>query len=590
MLDTLLEIGKTLRNAENFVDALKHHRYIKQAPKGDEKMPVRYISIPVGDDGIINAEKQQEITNENAISKLFYLTYKSGEADSLVKYIYGDLLYGLDKDGNATGYYKRGDKENKQKAFQKNSFERGTEDAVFFNDTVIKSFRESFQQNYPKIEKLLADVKPKESIFIHFDFNGKHWYELHHEMEQINKKLLQEFVLKSEQGGYILGKFIYKTLAAGGRGTPNFSSSNSYRNKLFPNIEDVLDLIYAIDYSKKALISERNIKIIILPRGEKLQPEQIEKFFERGKNSMDDAEQAEEQFAKEHQESSQDNFLDSMFDAPLTNTSANIEQFDFIFSKRGDSASSPDVDLVEISGIQKSLLAHLSGRIRDIRFPLQKERDEKFPKRPKDFIGLEIRSAFYHILADTTKKQNKYQSHLFKVLPQIYTGTYYRDDKLLPALIEKTEFNIRNDSPNFNLLKYDYQFLCSIRNTGDNTMQEMIDSPSYKAGFLLGKMAQPVRQNIASFEKNYVGLLSRRISDLSGVISFAGFLNEKLNIHESVYRNLQEKFVELAGLIKTMPHSSYNKQYCAFGFFEGYYSFEKKAGENPEIPTTKSTN
>jgi hypothetical protein len=408
-------------------------------------------------------------------------------------------------------------------------------------------------------------------------------------MGQINKKLLQEFVLKSEHGGYILGKFIYKTLAAGGRGTPNFSISNSYRNKLFSNIDEVLDLIYAIDYSKKALIAERNIKIIILPRGENLKPEQIEKFFERGKNSMDDAEQAEEQLTKEHQESGQENFLDSMFDAPLTNTSENIEQFDFIFSKRGDSASSPDVDLVEISGIQKSLLAHLSERIRDIRFSIQKERDEKFPKRPKDFVGLEVRSAFYHILADATKKQSKYQSHLFKVLPQIYTGTYYRDDKLLPAFIEKTELNIRNDSPNFNLLKYDYQFLYSIRNTGDNTMQEMIDSPSYKAGFLLGKMAQPVRQNITSFEKNYVGLLSRRISDLNGVVSFAGFLNEKLNIHETAYKNLREKYVELADLLKAMPHTSYNKQYCAFGFFEGYYSYEKKANET-NGDTVESTN
>jgi hypothetical protein len=217
--------------------------------------------------------------------------------------------------------------------------------------------------------------------------------------------------------------------------------------------------------------------------------------------------------------------FDSLFEPVVEGVSENIVQFDFIFSKRSDSLSTPDVDLVEISGIDKSLLANLSERIKEIRRAISKERNELYPKRPKNFINLEVRNAFRNILGDTTKGQKKYQSHLFKTLPQIYTGTYYRDDVLLPAFIEKTEFNIRNDEPNYNLLKYDFYFLTKIQNSTTDKLMEMENSPSYKAGTLLGKMAKPLGYKINSFQKNYVGLLSRRISDKRSLMDFANFIN-----------------------------------------------------------------
>lgn len=153
-------------------------------------------------------------------------------------------------------------------------------------------------------------------------------------------------------------------------------------------------------------------------------------------------------------------------------------------------------------------------------------------------------------------------------------------------LEKKTEFNIRNENSNYNLLKFDYEFLTRLRVDGGNEMEKMTDSKSYRAGKLLGQLAQPVSWEIKSFEKNYVGLLSRRISDKQGLVLFANFINEKLAIHERAYPSLREKFVELAGLLSEISHTEYHRNYCAFGFFESYFAkFEKpeKQAESTEV-------
>ena len=80
--------------------------------------------------------------------------------------------------------------------------------------------------------------------------------------------------------------------------------------------------------------------------------------------------------------------------------------------------------------------------------------------------------------------------------------------------------------------------------------KQCTNSNSYKAGKLLGQLAQPVSWEIKSFEKNYVGLLSRRISDKEGLIAFSNFINEKLAIHERAYPSLKDKFIELCRFVK----------------------------------------
>ncbi|HEX9960582.1 MAG TPA: hypothetical protein VGB00_06600, partial [Pyrinomonadaceae bacterium] len=60
----------------------------------------------------------------------------------------------------------------------------------------------------------------------------------------------------------------------------------------------------------------------------------------------------------------------------------------------------------------------------------------------------------------------------------------------------------------------------------------------------------------------------------------------KLAIHERAYPSLKEKYTELASILSEIGNKEYHREYCAFGFFEGYFAkFEKPAktiteGEN----------
>lgn len=345
-------------------------------------------------------------------------------------------------------------------------------------------------------------------------------------------------------------------------------------------------MIYAINYSTKAVITERDIKIIILPKGKNIEATHIEEFFERRKFS--NAENAEEKLIEQNKEE-----LDFLF-APVVdeNVPSEIVEFDFVFSKSGG-MTSPDVDMIELSGIKRSLLAELAERVREIRQNVEADRENLVGKSEK-IKSLNIKWSFLSILGDVTKDKKKYQSHLLKVLPQIYSGTYFKDAVLLPAFIEKTEYNIRQNKPDFNLLKFNYEFLVRIRNNnGENAMEDMKKSSSYTAGKLLGQLAQPVSWEIKSFEKNYVGLLSRRISDKQGLVAFANFINQKLAIHERAYPSLKEKYIELADILSEMQNKEYHREYCAFGFFEGYFKKFEKPEKNviePEKQFTEGEN
>lgn len=581
MLDTILQIGKTLRESKR----LRHHRYIKRAPQvektktGSIKTDVVYLSLPVREDFAFDFDNlDTNFHNENIIPDFYYLAYKSSDADSLMKYIWGDISYGVDKKGKEQGYYRMENPAVKN-AFGLSSFTRGIEDAKTFNGTNIEKFRDSFAENQERIENLLKEHGQEKYCYLHFDFQGerKHWYQFEDEINAVNKKFLQEFIGEKQNDLIVLRKSLYKTLASPEKNLPfpNFSASNIYKTRTFQSEDEVLDLIYAINYSTKAIISERDIKIIILPKGENIEAKHIEEFFERRK--FQDAENAEEKIIDQNKVE-----MDALF-APVIDEEVpgEIVEFDFVFSKAGG-MTSPDVDMIELAGIKRSLLAELATRANDIRFEVEKEREKIFGKNDK-IKSLNIKWSFLNILGDVTKDKKKYQSHLLKVLPRIYSGTYYKDAVLLPAFIEKTEYNIRQEKSDFNLLKFSYEFLIRLRNNnGENAMEDMKKSSSYTAGKLLGQLAQPVSWEIKSFEKNYVGLLSRRISDKQGLVAFANFINQKLAIHERTYPSLKEKYIELASILSVMENKEYHREYCAFGFFEGYFAkFEK-----PEKTTT----
>lgn len=590
MLQTLIDIGKTLRNSE--VGKIRYHRYFKSAPLNDEKKKVKvdYWSIPVDENFEIQFNRKSEIIDQNLIkNKLFYLTYKASETSPENKYIFGDIHFGTDKDGKEIGYYKLGNSV-KKGLFGLSSFGRGAEDAKQFEGTLIEKFRASFENQKAEIENFLREQDEDQFVYLHFDFGGKSWYQFEDELKMINDALLGYFIEK-QNDVFILRNFIYKTLIKSVSSSPDFNEKNTFKTKSFKDSEEVLDLIYSLDYSKKALISERDVKVIILPRGKELDAQNIIDFFEQ--NSRSDLTVA----ANQKVEVEKDEFDegDTIFSPVVKEVAKNITQFDFIFSKRGDKGK--DDDLLEISGIERSFLDHLNKKVKEIKnSALLQERRKLYPTKNKQFWGYDIRRSFLNILGDVTSDKKKYQSHLFKVLPQIYSGNYYRDDVILPAFIEKTEYNIRNtDSgkiPEYNLLKYDYYFLVLIRNNnGEKIMEEMKTSDSYKAGLLLGKMAKAIGRGrepkIRSFEKNYVGLLSRRISDKQGLINLTNFVNEKLAIHNVAYTELKQASVSLAQLVGEMNAKEYRKNYCAFGFFESYFGYQEN---EDKVQNTESEN
>lgn len=110
----------------------------------------------------------------------------------------------------------------------------------------------------------------------------------------------------------------------------------------------------------------------------------------------------------------------------------------------------------------------------------------------------------------------------------------------------------------------------------------IINSSSYSIGKNLGVMARPFAAwrddcPIKSFEKNYVGNLTRRIAYPDDLVKFSNFLNEKLAIHEKLYKDQQEASRQLAQELKTFGGMRYNKNECALGFFESY--FEKQESQ-----------
>lgn len=237
-----------------------------------------------------------------------------------------------------------------------------------------------------------------------------------------------------------------------------------------------------------------------------------------------------------------------------------IEKYDIIFSKRSKPIG---VDLLEITDIGQNQLTYVKNRIQEA-------------KRSENYCYT-IEYAIKELLND-----KKYTNHLIKILPLIYKNNYYSDNILLPALIEKTEYTIRNGDGKrnfFNGLKQHFYFITKLQI--NNTIMEIKQSKSYLLGSKLGIMSKPVSQCIKSFEKAYVGNLSRRISSLNDVIELANYLNEKLMIHQKGYPSVKEASRELTALIDFFPkEEKYNRNYCALGFFETYYTFFKEESKN----------
>ena len=473
----------------------------------------------------------------------------------------------------------------------------------YFENENVSSFKEYIEnednlknicctinkENNKKELKKLKEAKSDEellllnsaSIFLHFSYedeNGhsKSWYDFANSLQLITRNMIMKFVDKKNKERLVLEKSLWPTICSGDKKNdiqfPNFASGNKYKTRVFTESE-IEDLFYGDEYAKKngKKISDSKYKLIVLPCGDNLKAEDL-KLFQEKRNEPAIVS------ANEYK----DDLISSILEDSSTFTS-----FDFIFAKK-ERTKADDTYLMEISNITLSALNRVNKRNKEIADKVYAERNkeikidklERNKEKKEDYSP--ICNSFRNLLGDvqmnnTTGKaeivaSKKYESHILKVLPLIYKEDYYNDPYLLHSFVTNVESATRLGNGSFwcKILKYDLMFILSIQNNKQNKFMEITNSCSFKLGFKIGKMAQPLRF-IGSFEKNYVGLLSRRVSTKEDCIRFVTDLCQKLVMHDSVWSVMSaEIFDDLAKL----PEDKYDKDELSFGFLDGYFKYE----------------
>lgn len=468
---------------------------------------------------------------------------------------------------------------------------------IYKNETISW---EEIKDSKENIDKLLTLYSTK--VFLHFDFskielNSPWWYNNINAVDDVLNIFCESFS-ENTINGYVLNKTLYKTLCSGDQKNdkqfPGFDLESKFKSKYFHN-EEIRDLFYAIDLSKKAVLYPiDDVKLIVLPYGENLTSEDYDSFFKKMDEQVADRENTKTDF-----------FL-SFFDEENEHDSL-ITQFDLIFSKKGGGVNTPDVDLIELSGIKKSSLQKVRTRIDMIRSEIYEKRKKEL-KTSRELEPLSIKWSYTNILGATQtdingkilfKANPKFQSHLIRILPQIYSANYFEDNTLLPSFIQNVEYSIRHKDPKFTFLKYDLEFLLSIQNTNiyKQNFNTIMESKSYELGKNIGKLALFLKPDskgdslINSFEKEFAGNLSRHIGQLRDVQKFCSYLFEKYAMHKEKARYIPSevrkgtvtKNIEDLILPMIKMEIGYDKHECAFGFFASYFApYEPKTVETLE--------
>lgn len=404
------------------------------------------------------------------------------------------------------------------------------------------------------------------SVFIHFDFKGKHWHEYEKSFSLIKDKLNSELTNTTEMG-IVPNKSIYRTLCSGNDKNdiqfPFFDIEKRHKSFAFKDKSEFEDFLYTDSFVKQPLrrLYGTKIDLFIFPalagNEEGINGKDYIEFFSK---------KDEIKFSAE-----------PIFPAFLGEEYPKIRRFDFVFS---DSSGNTTNDLIEISGIDISNLRKTKKRIENIASTVYNERKKEF-RTEKELSQLSIEFSFRNILGSTQsdsktgkisiKPNPKYQSHLLKILPAIYTNSYYEDLILLPAFIQNVEYSIRAGDERFSFLKFDLKFLLKIQNTQNDKFMEITNAESYQIGVKLGKLSRPLKKAINSFEKNYVGLLTRRVSTKEECMKFYIEINQKLIMHKKTWG---QSSAEIAGELVNLPNAKYDKEKLAFGFLEGYFKYE----------------
>lgn len=289
MLTTLLSIGRTLRRQPGAA-GIRHHRYIRPAPEPGKGQALLCFEVSVSEEMEFDIHTARPIEDEAARAELFYLNYKTSNSDTMKKYLFGDICRYQVKKPKDTVYseaeanFLLGASNAKPgSAYQLNSFERARPDAEDLQHPGILAFRASVERQMPA---LLEWFRAVPSLYLNFRFkpDRRHWYELEGELAVLNAKMLKEFVAQAPEDGYVLTKFLHKTLAADKGAMPGFRLEHAYKSWRFSGMDAVSDLLYAIDFSKQALIRKGDIKIVVLPRSDEdgvsmLTAQDITQFF-----------------------------------------------------------------------------------------------------------------------------------------------------------------------------------------------------------------------------------------------------------------------------------------------------------------------
>ena len=407
------------------------------------------------------------------------------------------------------------------------------------------------------------------SIFLHFSYedgNGdeKSWYDFSNTFELVTQKMLKEYVAETN-GGLVLNKNLWHTICSGDKKNdiqfPNFDLENRYKTRGFTE-SDIEDLFYGVPYAKKGkMISGSEYKLIVLPFGNNLKADDLKLFTEKKNESSIIL---------------SNEYCDDLISSAL-GSSSTFTSFDFIFVKNG--GTKPDTDLIEISNITRSALNRVDSRNKNIAHQVYAERNKEI----KVDMSLSICKSLSNLLGDvqmnnTTGKvkiaaSKKYESHILKVLPLIYKENYYNDPYLLHSFVTNVESATRIGDGSFwcKILKYDLMFILSIQNNKQNKYMDIINTASFKLGSKIGKMAKPLKKAIGSFEKNYVGLLSRRVSTKEDCIRFVTDISQKLVMHDSVWSAM---CAEVCDDLANLSESEYDKDELSFGFLDGYFKYE----------------
>lgn len=630
-LDTVLKIGNILRNSK---EKMSFSNAVASCPKDNKGCWPFCLCLPVDKNFNIIFDRAS-IIPENKRNSLFYLTYKTSNSDSVCRYIYGDIYYSvkgtLSKNGSINkpkedGYYRLGESQNKNsfnigndkcekicsssdisseeiKGFQqirtgfakeKTLIERILKYAPaiirYFEKENVSSFKEYIEnednlkdicctinkENNKKKLKKSSEAKGDEellllntaSIFLHFSYedgNGdeKSWYDFSNTFELVTQKMLKEYVAETN-GGLVLNKNLWHTICSGDKKNdiqfPNFAWENRYKTRGFTE-SDIENLFYGVTYAKKGkMISGSEYKLIVLPFGKNLKADDLKLFIEKKNESSIIL---------------SNEYSDDLISSAL-GSSSTFTSFDFIFVKNG--GTKPDTDLIEISNITRSTLNRVDLRNKSIAHQVYSERNNEIKVDMSLSICKSLTNLLGDVQLDATGKvkitaSKKYESHILKVLPLIYKENYYNDSYLLHSFVTNVESVTRIGEGSFwyKILKYDLMFILSIQNNKQNKYMEITNSASFKLGVKIGKMAKPLKNAIGSFEKNYVGLLSRRVSTKEDCIRFVTDISQKLVMHDSVWSAM---CAEVCDDLANLSESEYDKDELSFGFLDGYFKYE----------------